>query len=222
MKPVCPKCSGSIPPEQINMKKAGAFCPACCDLSDITLLIGRREPVPVDISLPPKGVTLTCAPGGFVARAGCRSWWALFIIPFTLAWGGMCIGGLYGSQIAEAKFDPIRSTFGLPFLGGTILLCWYCGLTLAGSTVVKVEHGHGEASTGIGFLRIRRRFDATEVREVEYAESWENRNGTMYAAYIILVGERRVRVVLPPSAERSRAFFNLVRQELLKPQDLWR
>lgn len=77
-----------------------------------------------------------------------------------------------------------------------------------------------EASLGVGFLRRRRRFDPAEVKDVEYASDY-SRRGSTPSASIVLNGESRVRVVLPPSEEKSRAFFNLIRQELLKPE-VWR
>ena len=201
------------------MSKGGVFCPACKEVFDISLLLGQAEPVEVDIGRLPAGVSLEATPGGFLARASCRMWVALlFLIPFTLAWSGFSMAGLYGSQIIEGKFDMQRSLFGLPFLVGTVVLLSLCLLTLAGSTVVQVNNGRGESSIGVGFLRRRRRFDPAEVKDVEYGGEYDH-SRAKFRAYIVLHGGRRVRVTLPPGEEKSRAFFNLIRQQLLRGRE---
>ncbi|HEX2750194.1 MAG TPA: hypothetical protein VHM91_19460, partial [Verrucomicrobiales bacterium] len=125
---------------------------------------------------------------------------------------GFSMAGLYGSQIAKGKFEWFPSLFGLPFLVGSIFLVSLCLLTVAGTTIVRVDRQGGLVSTGVGFLRRRQRFDPAEVKDVEHITGY-NRNGSK--THIVLTGERRIKVLAPPSSERELAFVKLLRQELL-------
>lgn len=196
------------------MAKAAVFCPPCGEIFDISLMMERPEPVPVDIGLLPKGVMLGSLPGGFIVRASCRNWGALFIVPFTIVWAGGSMSGFWNTFFSKGFF-LWPTLISLPFVLGSAFLICLSALSLAGSTIVKASDGRGEASLGVGFLRRRRAFDPGEVRDVEYSSDY-NRRGSTPSANIVLHGERRVRVILPPGEERSRAFFNLIRQELLR------
>jgi hypothetical protein len=191
------------------MEKWVLLCPDCGELFPIPRVAERDDPV--EISRLPRGITLSFAPGGFMIKANLRSLAAFFIVPFTIAWAGFSMAGLYGSQIAKGKFEWFPSLFGLPFLVGSIFLVSLCLLTVAGTTIVRVDRQGGLVSTGVGFLRRRRRFDPAEVKDVEHITGY-NRNGSK--THIVLTGERRIKVLAPPSSERELAFVKLLRQEL--------
>lgn len=119
----CPDCHAAIPLDDVNVASDIALCRAC----GTTTPFSRIADLPVDPdfneSKPPKGVRVEESTiHGKVIRYRRVPPMLFFLIPFTLAWSGFSMGGIYGTQIAEGKFNPFMSLFGLPFLIGTIVL----------------------------------------------------------------------------------------------------
>ncbi len=212
MKPACPKCGRTIPVEHINMERWTMLCPGCGELFPLPTV--TSPPEPIDITRLPRGISLAGTPGGFEAWASLHTPVVFLLIP---VWAGGCTIGFYNIHTISGDFQWLATLLGILFSIGSLRVMMVCVLGLAGTTVVKVDHRGGLVSTGAGILRRRRWFDPREVVDVEYKPAHYNHSAS---AYIILAGERRIRIALPPGMERETAFFKLVRQHLLATRSL--
>ena len=104
----------------------------------------------------PKGVQLEETMDGFRLSLSTRSCIAFFLVPFTLVWAGGSLGGIYGTQIAQGKFNWMMSLFGIPFLIGSVALIGLTIMTVAGRTVVELAGGKFSIRTGaLGVYRTK-------------------------------------------------------------------
>ena len=104
----------------------------------------------------PKGVQLEETMDGFRLSLSTRSCIAFFLVPFTLVWAGGSLGGIYGTQIAQGKFNWMMSLFGIPFLSGSVALIGLTIMTVAGRTVVELAGGKFSIRTGaLGVYRTK-------------------------------------------------------------------
>ena len=104
----------------------------------------------------PKGVQLEETMDGFRLTLSTRSCIAIFLVPFTLFWAGGSLGGIYGTQIAQGKFNWMMSLFGIPFLIGSVALIGLTIMTVAGRTVVELAGGKFSIRTGaLGVYRTK-------------------------------------------------------------------
>ena len=104
----------------------------------------------------PKGVQLEETMDGFRLSLSTRSCIAIFLVPFTLFWAGGSLGGIYGTQIAQGKFNWMMSLFGIPFLIGSVALIGLTIMTVAGRTVVELAGGKFSIRTGaLGVYRTK-------------------------------------------------------------------
>jgi hypothetical protein len=93
---------------------------------------------------------------GFRLSLSTRSCIAFFLVPFTLFWAGGSLGGIYGTQIAQGKFNWMMSLFGIPFLIGSVALIGLTIMTVAGRTVVELAGGKFSIRTGaLGVYRTK-------------------------------------------------------------------
>lgn len=76
---------------------------------------------PVSESLP-KGAICESTFEGFRIECSTRSAQAFFLVPFTLAWAGISLGGIYGRQLTSSAFNLGESLFGIPFVIGSFFL----------------------------------------------------------------------------------------------------
>jgi hypothetical protein len=105
---------------------------------------------------PPKGVDLVETMDGFRLTLSTRSCIAFFLVPFTLVWAGGSLGGIYGTQINQGKFNLMMSLFGLPFLLGSIALIGLTVMSVCGRTIVELAGGKFSIRTGaLGVYRTR-------------------------------------------------------------------
>ena len=177
--------------EDINVSTDLALCRACGKTFQCSELVRGRAPR-VDLNSPPAGAWFEQLSDGFRVGATTRSYQAFILVPFTCAWAGMSMHGIYGTQIASSHLDPVTSLIGLPFLVGTLGLLAWCALAVAGRATVtrrsdrlSVFVGAG----GIGWTRSYAWSDFSSVREelTGYGFNW-NRMGRI----IVLEGARRV------------------------------
>lgn len=149
----CNFCSASIATNDINVAADVALCRSCGKSMPFSSLAGIPGEAEVDFSKPPKGVTLTDSPFyGKIISYHRKSPIVFFLIPFTLIWSGISMGGIYGSQIASGEFDPKMTLFGLPFLIGTVVLVSIILFSLFGRTKVWFDRGICHVFAGVGRL----------------------------------------------------------------------
>ena len=110
----------------------------------------------VPVMTPPKGVDFVETMDGFRLTLSTRSCIAFFLLPFTLVWVGGSLGGIYGTQIVQGKFNWMMSLFGLPFLVGSVALIGLTIMAVAGRTVVELAGGKFSVRTGaLGVYRTK-------------------------------------------------------------------
>src|SRR5574340_1738288 len=101
----CPGCGSTIPLEDINVAKDLALCRTCGKTWSFSAARSAREIGALDLEQPPRGVRVrTEYDGTTTILYRRRSGALIFLIPFTLFWGGLSLGGIYGSQIKQGRF----------------------------------------------------------------------------------------------------------------------
>lgn len=104
-----------------------------------------------DLSQPPRGVSVSRSLISGINIAYRRvNPTVLFLIPFAAIWSGLSLGGIYGKQFGEGKFDPVMSLAGLPFVIGTIVLVAVILFMLFGKWRVQINRGVARFFVGIG------------------------------------------------------------------------
>jgi hypothetical protein len=146
----CPACGRSIPLDDVNVSTDLALCRACGKSFQFSDLVGASSSCAANLNSPPSGAWYERTPDGFRTGATTRSWFAIFIVPFTCVWAGGSLSGIYGKQILSGKFDPASSLFGLPFLIGSLILICLCAMTVAGKISVTKSGNELSIFTGVG------------------------------------------------------------------------
>ncbi len=182
MNVVCPKCRKTIPMEDVNVSTDIALCRDCGEtfpFSELSSVV--PDTAPVDFGNPPPHVKLDLNPmdGSFTLTHQRFSKTTLFMVPFTLLWGGGSMTMIYGSQFFNHKFDWRLSLFGLPFLIGTLFLISACLMSAFGKTKVRLAMGKGSIFHGVGGIGRTRHFTYSTRTSVRVdAEVRRNRNST--------------------------------------------
>ena len=137
----------------------------------------------VPVMTPPKGVDLVETMDGFRLTLSTRSCIAIFLVPFTLVWAGGSLGGIYGMQIKQGKFDLMMSLFGLPFLVGSFFLIALTVMSVCGRTIVELAGGKFSIRTGA--LGVYRTQSApwSEVRSCRLTEATQRGRSSYATTY---------------------------------------
>jgi hypothetical protein len=135
----------------------------------------------------------------------------LFLVPFLCVWSGFSLGGIYGSQFVQGRFDLFQSLFGIPFVLGTLLLGSVALLAVYGKVVVRVADSEGEVFTGIGPLGWRRFFDAQQITSVRIEPYVSGRQHSMR---IVLDSPHKHRFASLLTEARRDFIANVLRLEL--------
>jgi hypothetical protein len=174
----CSSCGAGIALADVNVATDIALCRACgktMPFSDIATIPGVAD---MDLSRPPKGVRIEDSPirgRSIIYRK--ISPVVFFLIPFTAAWSGLSMAGIYGTQIAKGEFDPGMSLFGLPFLIGTIVLVSMILFMLLGRWRFSYNRGLLEVATEIGPIGWTRRLACDKNARVSIrASAWRKNN----------------------------------------------
>ncbi len=190
----CPKCNEALGEADINLANDVAFCRRCSEAYRLSELVGGAVKPMVDpTSCPPQGCWYRETAIGWEAGASTRSLMAFFLIPFTAAWSGFSLTGIYGSQIVHHKFDLMTSLFGLPFLIGTIVLIGLILMSVAGSVVLSSTDGETlVVIQGVGGVGWRRRVRITAGSRIGEGV-WGYRNGGGALSCIAIEGLQSIR-----------------------------
>ena len=179
MKVTCPACKQAIPADQVNVQSDVAFCPRCEEVYSLARMVASGAEDVGELGEPPPGCWMNTGFDDWEVGATTRSYAALFLVPFMCVWSGFSLGGIYGSQIAEGKFDLTMSLFGLPFLIGTLIFGSIALMSVFGKAVLHVRGDEAVAFMGVGPIGWRQRFDWSKIERVEegaYAMSSHNQN----------------------------------------------
>ncbi|MFM9994997.1 MAG: hypothetical protein ACKVU4_04260 [Phycisphaerales bacterium] len=211
----CPKCKSVFDAENVNVAENVAYCPRCATAYTLsTLASALAGDLHADTRDVPKGAWLHDDGVEFTVGATTRHFMALFIVPFMVVWSGFSIGGIYGTQIVNGKFDLSQSLFGIPFLLGTVVLGSVALMTVCGKIEVTIRAGAGRVFIGVGALGWTRRFDADAVTGVGIEQSaWRNQGQPAWQ--VVLDGPRRLRFGAGVSENRLRFIAAVLRDRLL-------
>lgn len=217
----CPSCGQPFLPADVNVAADVAYCRRCEQAWKLSLLANgagvAQPPAPpsakdaaaLDAALaqPPAGVTFQETARGFTLRATTRSPVAFFLVPFLLVWSGGSLGGVFGVQWVQGKFNPALSLFSLPFLVGTVFLGSLTLMAVCGHVALRVEDGRGEVFTGVGPLGRRRVFRWDEVTSVQEAPTSYRKTGQ--PTFAIQLDGHTERVSFGSGLTETRRYFTL-------------
>jgi hypothetical protein len=194
----CPVCGEELDLASINIAEGVALCASCGQLSRLSDVVSRKRPLAEVLSSLPKGCSIADLGDRILVRATSRSLGTfLGALAVALFWNGIvsifvliAIAGLWKNLVgpipAWFPAPQMQNAMGLgetlflcifllPFVGiGSVLLAALV-LSAAGKVEVSVGADQADASTGLGFLVWRRRFDPTKVRLVTIGKTgWES------------------------------------------------
>ena len=167
MRVECPACREAIPAESINVAKDVALCPACHEAFALSELVAQGRETDFDLGEPPSGTWFRTEANGWELGGTTRHPIAFFLVPFMCVWSGFSLGGIYGTQIVQGKFNLLMSLIGLPFVAGTVLFGSIMLMAIVGKVTIRVDDGEGVIFTGVGDLGWSRRFRWDDVNRVE-------------------------------------------------------
>ena len=180
-----------MPLANINVAKDVMLCTACGAASAFSeaagVCGGDAGALPQLPAKPPKHLKLSLvrAPDGsgdvkllHYRRIPLSS---LFLIPFTCAWAGGSMFGIYGTQILKGSFDLRVSLFGIPFVIGSVVLVSGCLYSLFGKRVLSVKRGKGTFFSGVGPFGRRVRFSGNRETDISIGSTNYEVNGRSLA-----------------------------------------
>jgi hypothetical protein len=240
--PICPRCKGVIPSEDINVANDIAFC-RNCDLSHSlsALTSGTIVDENVDVSRPPAGTWFQRDGNGVVIGATHRSISQAFgLLFFSLFWNGIVsvfvllalASTLHHFGVPLPRWLPLSKGNSIP-VGMTIFLWLFLtpfiaiGFAvlmtllscLAGRTEVRIQGGEGVLFTGVGPVGFRKRFSTSEVRDVRIEDRrWRDSSGSSQRKSQIVIETERKPISLGSmlSEERRRFIAGALKKELVR------
>lgn len=214
MQVLCPKCGQVIAGDDVNVVTDIARCQKCDEVFVLSSLVQSSSSGPVDVNDPPRGAWYQPEFNGFVVGATTRHPMAFFLVPFMCVWSGGSLGGIYGSQFFQSKFDLSMSLFGIPFVLGTLLFGSFALMTVCGKVVVSIRDADGVVFTGIGPIGWRRRFEPQQITTVRIEAYRQTDNPSSMT--IVLDGAKKLRFGSMLTEPRRDFVANVLRQELPK------
>lgn len=168
LKMKCPKCKASILSENINIQTDIARCENCQTIFKISDTLEDYIDLGFIVNNKPNGAWIETNFNQVIIGATTRSPIAFFLVPFMLIWSGGSIGGIYGTQIINGKFDLFQSLFGIPFLIGSFIFWSFALMTIWGKVELTLDKQGGKVFTGVGRLGLVRTFlwnDIISIKE---------------------------------------------------------
>ena len=206
---LCPGCRSLIPLEDINVAKDIALCRSCGKTWTFSLVQSAKEIGEVNLQQPPRWIRVeTDYEGTTTIRYRRISRALIFLIPFTAAWGGFSLTGIYGTQFKRGHFDLGQSLFGLPFLFGTVVLCSLIMFLLFGRWEIKLRRGEGTVFTGVGPAGWRRRFACGPGVQVSLEQSsYEVNHQRQEAIVVTQAGQKLISFGAPMQPREAKVFI---------------
>jgi hypothetical protein len=211
--PICPRCKGVIPSEDINVVKDIAYCRNCNLAQSLSALAsGTVVNDDVDLTQAPAGAWFSRDPDGMTVGATNRSLGGAFgLLFFALFWNGIVgmfvllalsatlhqlgigLPSWFPAFAAKSNSQPLGFIIFLwlfltPFIA--IGLAVFSGFlnALAGRAEIRIQNGHADLFTGIGPIGFHKRFEAAEVRNVRIEEQpWRGQNGNSQPSTRIII-----------------------------------
>ncbi len=182
----CPDCGLPIQAADIAPPQGVAVCRFCekpfpLAACQTAVPLADRNIVPV--MTPPKGVDLAETMDGFRLSLSTRSCVAFFLVPFTLAWTGGAVGGIYGTQFVQKEFNWILSLFGLPFLIASFFLIGLTIMTVAGRVIVELANGRFSIRAGAFGVYRTKSADWTSVRSCRLTEATRRGRNSYHTSF---------------------------------------
>jgi hypothetical protein len=211
--PICPRCKGMIPSEDINVAKDIAYCRNCNLAQSLSALTsGAVVDDDVDLNQAPAGAWFRRDPDGMTVGATNRSLGGAFgLLFFSLFWNGIvsifvllalsatlhqlgiAIPSWFPAFAAKSNSQPwgfiiFLWLFLTPFIA-IGLLVFGCFLNcLAGRAEVRIQNGHADLISGIGPFGFHKRFEVADVRNVRIEEQpWRERSGNTRPSIRIII-----------------------------------
>jgi hypothetical protein len=206
---VCPSCHNAIPMDDVNVSTDIVLCRRCRKTFKFSELVELSTST-VDLNKPPAGAWYRQHSDGFTIGASTRSpLMLIFLVPFSLVWCGGAIGGIYGRQIMNGKFDLFTSLFGIPFLLGAIMLVSMVAMAAVGKVEIRRRGNRGEAFTGVGAIGWTRPFSWPDMRTIREDLSFSSWNNNFRNRQKVIILEGRTRIACGGGLSESRRFFLL-------------
>jgi hypothetical protein len=122
----------------------------------------------------------------------CHDQIAIFLVPFMCVWSGFSLGGIYGTQIVDGKFNLVLSLFGIPFVIGTLLFGSIAVMSVCGKITLTVDNNLGRLFAGVGPIGWTRQFDWASITRIEEDRLGYNYSGS-HGLVIALIGKTRLK-----------------------------
>lgn len=209
MNVICPKCQRRIALEDVNVSTDLALCRSCQQTYAFSELVESQPSPSVNLNQPPGGAWLRRDMNSFEVGATTRSASAIFLVPFMCVWSGFSLGGIYGTQIINGKFNLMMSLFGIPFVLGTLLFGSLAAMSVCGKITVQVSGKQGTIFTGIGPIGFRRRFEWDGITAIRRTEHTGNRGAV--SNQITFEGRKQINFGSGLKTERLEFMLNALR-----------
>ncbi|MDC1067579.1 hypothetical protein OAQ99_00315 [Candidatus Kapabacteria bacterium] len=208
----CPKCNSGIKSEYINIQSDIARCSACNNVFVISESLNSTFDYNFNIQDSPNGTWIISDYNNTTIGASTRSAIAFFLVPFMLIWSGASIGGIYGSQIYNAKFDLLLSLFGIPFLIGSIIFWSLALMSIWGKVEITLNSQGGKIFKGIGKVGLKKRFDWADISKISEKSSHfrNSKRGTS----IFFEGAKRISFGSTLNDERRYYLISAIRKTI--------
>jgi hypothetical protein len=201
--PICPRCKGVIPSDDVNVAKDIAYCRNCnLALSLSALASGTAVDEDVDLSRAPAGAWFRRDLEGVAIGATNRSLASAFaLLFFALFWNGIVsffvlitvAATLHQMGITIPAWFPAAMVktgnlhlgliiflwlFLTPFMAVGLLLLGLFLNCVGGRGELRLQNGQGDLFTGIGPIGFHQKFELAKVRDVRVEDHrWRDTDG---------------------------------------------
>ncbi|MFK7756597.1 MAG: hypothetical protein AB8B53_06670 [Flavobacteriales bacterium] len=191
----CPQCNSIVEDSNINIQTDIGKCQSCQHIFKISLQFDESQNSAFDLYDPPKGAWIRTDVSHIIVGATTRSLWAFFLVPFMVVWSGGALGGIYGTQIVNGKFNLMMLLIGIPFILGSVLFWSLALMAIWGKVEITINKSGGKTFTGLGKFGFSKSFlweDVSRIRENDQQNNF--RYPGKQGKGILIEGKRRITV----------------------------